>query len=148
MLCRRRHNLYYATADSDDLARVYRFDLARDSEMISPGARHELIAGLLAQRRAHAQFAGTAAGTTSSRFDVSSPITCIGARQHGQLVSSGAIVTSTCGRWAGSAPRSARRLSARWRAPAGSFLSSATSSLAMACSISSIASSSCAESSV
>jgi hypothetical protein len=23
-------------ADSDDLARVYRFDLARDSEMISP----------------------------------------------------------------------------------------------------------------
>src|SRR6516164_9107867 len=28
------------------------------------------------------------AGTTSSRFDVSSPITCIGGRQHGQLVSS------------------------------------------------------------
>jgi hypothetical protein len=25
-----------ATADSDDLARVYRFDLAQDSEMISP----------------------------------------------------------------------------------------------------------------
>jgi hypothetical protein len=24
------------TADSDDLARVYRFDLAQDSEMISP----------------------------------------------------------------------------------------------------------------
>lgn len=41
-------------------------------------------------------------GTTSSRFDVSPPITCIGARQQGQLVSSGAIVTSMCGRWAGS----------------------------------------------
>jgi hypothetical protein len=27
------------------------------------------------------------AGTTSSRFDVSSPITCIGARQQRQLVS-------------------------------------------------------------
>jgi hypothetical protein len=25
-----------AAADSDDLARVYRFDLAQDSEMISP----------------------------------------------------------------------------------------------------------------
>jgi len=28
-------NLQYS-ADSDDLARVYRFDLAQDSEMISP----------------------------------------------------------------------------------------------------------------
>jgi hypothetical protein len=26
----------YEPADSDDLARVYRFDLAQDSEMISP----------------------------------------------------------------------------------------------------------------
>ncbi|MBP2431796.1 hypothetical protein ABIF29_007904 [Bradyrhizobium elkanii] len=26
----------YFFADSDDLARVYRFDLAQDSEMISP----------------------------------------------------------------------------------------------------------------
>jgi hypothetical protein len=26
----------HSIADSDDLARVYRFDLARDSEMISP----------------------------------------------------------------------------------------------------------------
>jgi hypothetical protein len=28
--------LFGADADSDDLARVYRFDLAQDSEMISP----------------------------------------------------------------------------------------------------------------
>jgi hypothetical protein len=27
---------YIVDADSDDLARVYRFDLAQDSEMISP----------------------------------------------------------------------------------------------------------------
>jgi len=55
-------------------------------------------------------------GITSSRREVPSPITCMGARQQGQLVSSGTIVTSTCGRWAGSAPRLARRLSPRARA--------------------------------
>ena len=62
------------------------------------------------------------AGITSSRWDVSSPITCMGARQQGQFVSSGAIVTSTRGRWAGSAPRLARRFSARSSAIASFFL--------------------------
>ena len=56
------------------------------------------------------------AGMTSSRSEVSSPITCMGDRQHGQLLSSGSIVTCTRGRWAGSAPRLARRFSARARA--------------------------------
>jgi hypothetical protein len=31
-----RHSFALTSADSDDLARVYRFDLAQDSEMISP----------------------------------------------------------------------------------------------------------------
>src|ERR1700758_3648227 len=35
---------------------------------------------------------------TSSRCEVSSPITCMDAPQQGQLVSSGSIVTSTCGK--------------------------------------------------
>jgi hypothetical protein len=30
------NGLVHRSADSDDLARVYRFDLAQDSEMISP----------------------------------------------------------------------------------------------------------------
>jgi hypothetical protein len=46
----------------------------------------------------------------------------MGARQQGQLVSSGSIVTSTRGRWAGSAPRLARRLPARAFAAAASLL--------------------------
>src|SRR5271167_300210 len=50
------------------------------------------------------------AGTTSSRSEVSSPITVIVARQHGHAVSSGASVTSIRGKCAGSAPRLARRL--------------------------------------
>jgi hypothetical protein len=53
---------------------------------------------------------------------------------------SGVIVTSTRGRWAGSAPRLVRRLSPRVRAAAGSFLSSGASLPATACSISSKAS--------
>ena len=40
----------------------------------------------------------------------------MGERQHGQFLSSGSIVTCTRGRWAGSAPRLARRFSARARA--------------------------------
>jgi len=35
-LCVIMVNFTLTTADSDDLARVYRFDLAQDSEMISP----------------------------------------------------------------------------------------------------------------
>jgi hypothetical protein len=35
----------------------------------------------------------------------------MGERQQGQLMSSGSIVTSTRGRWAGSAPRLAQRVS-------------------------------------
>ena len=31
-----RMNIRHKPADSDDLARVYRYDLAQDSEMISP----------------------------------------------------------------------------------------------------------------
>ena len=34
--CRHRHQSVSGDADSDDLARVFRFDLAQDSEMISP----------------------------------------------------------------------------------------------------------------
>jgi hypothetical protein len=37
----------------------------------------------------------------------------MGALQQGQFVSSGSIVTSTCGRWMGSAPRLARRFATR-----------------------------------
>src|SRR5271166_5743714 len=37
------------------------------------------------------------AGMTSSRSEVSSPITCMGDRQHGQVLSSGSIVTWTRG---------------------------------------------------
>ena len=58
-------------------------------------------------------------GELSRADDVSSPITCMGALQQGQLVSSGTIVTSTRGRWAGSAPRLVRRRSPRARAPLG-----------------------------
>ena len=42
-------------ADSDDLARVYRFDLAQDSEMISPGARGVLTVWFLALAKPRGQ---------------------------------------------------------------------------------------------
>ena len=52
-------------------------------------------------------------------LELSSPITIMLARQHGHVVSSGVSVTSIRGRWAGSAPRLARRLAALSRAPLG-----------------------------
>ena len=83
------------------------------------------------------------AGITSSRSEVSSPITVIGARQHGHAVSSGTSVTSIRGRCAGSAPRLARRLAALSLRSSGSCFSASASSLAIACSRASRPSCSC-----
>ena len=82
-------------------------------------------------------------GITSSRSDVSSPITVIGARQQGHAVSSGASVTSIRGKWAGNAPRFARRLAALSLRNSGSRFSASASSLAIACSRASRPSCSC-----
>jgi hypothetical protein len=49
------------------------------------------------------------AGTTSSRCERSSPITCIALPQQGQAVSCGSTTTSTRGRYSGNGPRAARR---------------------------------------
>jgi hypothetical protein len=83
------------------------------------------------------------AGITSSRSEVSSPITVIVARQHGQAVSSGASVTSTRGKCDGSAPRLSRRLAALSLRSSGSCFSACASSLAIACSSASRPSCSC-----
>ncbi|UGY16792.1 hypothetical protein HAP48_0004445 [Bradyrhizobium septentrionale] len=42
-------------ADSDDLARVYRFDLAHHSDLMSPGARGVLAVWFLASAKPRGQ---------------------------------------------------------------------------------------------
>ena len=69
------------------------------------------------------------AGTTSSRCERSSPITCIAPPQHGQAVSSGSTTISTRGRCSGSGPRPARRFSERALRSAGSAFSCSASAL-------------------
>jgi hypothetical protein len=72
------------------------------------------------------------AGITSSRSEVSSPITSIDCWQQGQLVSGGATVSWMRGKWTGSAPRLIRRFRS---AAAVCTLSSIASALAIVCSI-------------
>src|SRR6185437_2617866 len=73
------------------------------------------------------------AGTTSSRCERSSPITCIVPPQHGQAVSSGSTTISTRGRCSGSGPRPARRLCERvWRSAGTAFSCSAAQSVVLA----------------
>ncbi len=74
------------------------------------------------------------AGITSSRSELSWPMTAIAPRQHGQAVSSGASVTSIRGKCAGSAPRLTRRRATRSCLRAGSRCSVSASPCAMACS--------------
>jgi len=83
------------------------------------------------------------AGITSSRSDVSWPITVIAPRQQGQAVSSGSSTTSTRGRCAGSRPRPVRRASARLRRSAAERFSASASLAAIDASSSSKASCSC-----
>ena len=79
------------------------------------------------------------AGTTSSRCERSSPITCIAPPQPGQAVSSGSMTTATRGRWSGNGPRAARRFLERSRRSTGSDFSCPASLSATACSRSSSA---------
>ena len=83
------------------------------------------------------------AGITSSRSEVSSPITVMVARQHGHAMSSGANVTSIRGRCGGSAPRLARLLAALSLRSSESRFSASASALAIACSRASKPSCSC-----
>ncbi len=78
-------------------------------------------------------------GRTFSRGERSSPITCVAPPPHGQAVSSGVMTISTRGRWSGSRPRPARRLSARAFRSLGSAFSGSASPWATACSRSSSA---------
>ena len=83
------------------------------------------------------------AGTTSSRSEVSAPISTIAAAQHGQAVPSGTSTTSIRGRWAGSAPRLARPFAVRSFRSSGSRFSASASALAIAVSRSARPSSNC-----
>src|SRR5215217_3439302 len=83
------------------------------------------------------------AGITSSRSDVSWPITAIAPRQQGQAVSSGSSTSSTRGRCGGSRPRPVRRASARLRRSSAERFSASASLAAIDAAISSKAKCSC-----